>query len=100
MILVPRQSKKNNDCSPCVNEIARAFARDPEGFLSGEVDLNFDSLSLRFTQAATLLKWLHRDDCEDVQQSAIKQCICNSNELFFYCNLFCNSYEQNLILFA
>ena len=67
VILVPRQTKRNNDCGPCVNEIARAFARDPEGFLSGELDVNFDSLSLRCTQAATLLKWLHHDVCDDVK---------------------------------
>ena len=68
-ILVPRQAKKHNDCGACVNEVARAFARDPEGFFSGEFDVNFDSLSLRCTQAATLLKWLHHDVCENVKQS-------------------------------
>ena len=30
VILVPRQQKKNNDCGCCVNEIASAFAHDPE----------------------------------------------------------------------
>ena len=65
VILVPRQTRKNNDCGPCVNEIARAFARDPEGFMAGEIDVNFDSLSLRCTQASTLLKWLHHDVCDN-----------------------------------
>ena len=63
VILVPRQQKKNNDCGCCVNELARAFAHDPEVFLSGEVNVNFESLSLRCTQAATLLKWLYHDVC-------------------------------------
>jgi len=65
VILVPRQTRKNNDCGPCVNEIARAFARDPEGFMAGEIDVNFDSLSLRCTQASTLVKWLHHDVCDN-----------------------------------
>ena len=63
VILVPRQQKRNNDCGCCVNEIARAFAHDPELFMSGEVNVNFESLSLRCTQAATLLKWLYHDVC-------------------------------------
>ena len=69
VILVPRQAKKHNDCGACVNEVARAFARDPESFFAGDFDVNFDSLSLRCTQAATLLKWLHHDVCEDAIQS-------------------------------
>ena len=64
VLLVPRQQKCNNDCGCCVNEIARVFAHDPEGFLSGEIDLCFDSLTLSSTQAATLLKWLHHDVCK------------------------------------
>ena len=63
VILVPRQQKRNNDCGCCINEIARAFAHDPESFMSGEVNVNFESLSLRCTQAATLLKWLYHDVC-------------------------------------
>ena len=63
VILVTRQQKKNTDCGSCVNEIARAFAHDLEVFLSGEVKVNFESISLRCTQAATLLKWLYNDVC-------------------------------------
>ena len=63
VILVPRQEKKHNDCGCCVNELARAFAHDPESFFKGDFDVNFESLSLRCTQAATLLKWLHHDVC-------------------------------------
>ena len=46
VLLVPRQQKRNNYCGCCVNEIARAFAHDPESFMAGEIDLCFDSLSL------------------------------------------------------
>jgi len=66
VILVPRQQKQNNDCAACVNEVARAFARDPKGFIAGDADLMFESISLRCTQAATLLKWLYHDVCENV----------------------------------
>ena len=64
VLIVPRQQKRNNDCGCCVNEIARAFSHDPDNFLAGEFDLMFDSLTLRCTQAATLLKWLHHDVCK------------------------------------
>jgi len=64
VLLVPRQHKHNNDCGCCVNEIARAFAHDPENVLAGEIDVCFDSLTLRCTQAACLLKWLHHDVCK------------------------------------
>ena len=57
-ILVTRQSRKNNDCGPCANEIARAFARDPEGFMAGEIDVNFDSLSLCCTRASPYVAYL------------------------------------------
>ena len=66
VILVPQQEKRHNDCGPCVNEVARAFCQDPTGFMKGEVDVNFDSLSLRCTQAVTLLKWLYHDVCGNV----------------------------------
>ena len=66
VILVPRQEKRHNDCGPCVNEVARAFCQDPTGFMKGDVDVNFDSLSLRCTQAVTLLKWLYHDVCGNV----------------------------------
>ena len=66
VILVPRQEKRHNDCGPCMNEVARAFCHDPTGFMKGEVDVNFDSLSLRCTQAVTLLKWLYHDVCGNV----------------------------------
>ena len=45
-------------------KIARAFSHDPDNFLAGEFDVMFDSLTLRCTQAATLLKWLHHDVCK------------------------------------
>ena len=64
VLSVPRQQKRNNDCGCCVNEIARAFSHDPDNFLAGEFDVMFDSLTLRCTQAATLLKWLHHDVCK------------------------------------
>ena len=66
VILVPRQHKQNNDCAACVNEVARAFARDPKGLMEGDADLMFESISLRCTQVATLLKWLYHDVCENV----------------------------------
>jgi len=49
-----------------VNEIARAFAHDPENVLAGEIDVCFDSLTLRCTHAASLLKWLHHDVCNQL----------------------------------
>ena len=61
--MLARQEKKHNDCGCCVNELARTFARDPESFMNRNFDVNFESLSLRCTQAATLLKWLHHDVC-------------------------------------
>ena len=64
VITVPRQIKGNNDCGCCVNELARCFSEDPQYFLEGSIDVNFDSLSLRCGQAATLLKWLYHDVCE------------------------------------
>ena len=54
----------NNDCGCCVNELARCFAQDPQYFLEGNVDVNFNSLLLQCGQAATLLKWLFYDVCE------------------------------------
>ena len=66
VVLVPRQARNNNDCAACVNEVARAFSRNPKGFVQGEVDLMFESISLRCTQAATLLQWLYHDVCENV----------------------------------
>jgi len=64
VLIVPRQIRGNNDCGCCVNELARCFAADPEYFLEGNIDVNFDSISLRCGQAATLLKWLYHDVCE------------------------------------
>jgi hypothetical protein len=63
VLLVPRQEKRHNDCGWCVNEIARAFSHDPDSFCNGDIDVNFESLSLRCGQAAVLLKWLHHDVC-------------------------------------
>ena len=65
VLMVSRQEKCHHDCGllVCVNEIARAFSHDPESFMSGEIDVNFESLSLRCGQAAVLLKWLHHDCC-------------------------------------
>ena len=64
ILIVPRQVRGNNDCGCCVNELARCFAEDPEYFLEGNIDVNFDSISLRCGQAATLLKWLYHDVCK------------------------------------
>ena len=66
VVLVPRQNVKNNDCGACVNEIARAYARNPRGFVQGEVDVMFESISLRCTQALSLMQWLYHDVCENV----------------------------------
>jgi len=63
VIIVPRQIRGNNDCGCCVNELARCFSADPEYFLQGNVDVNFDLISLRCGQATTLLKWLYHDVC-------------------------------------
>ena len=64
VVLVPRQAKHNNDCAACVNEVARAFSRDPTGFVQGDADVMFESISLRCTQAAALMQWLYHDVCE------------------------------------
>ena len=64
VVLVPRQAKHNNDCAACVNEVARAFSRDPTGFVQGDADVMFESISLRCTQAAALMQWLYHDICE------------------------------------
>ena len=33
------------DCGLCVNEIARAFAHDPDSFVGSDSDVNFEPLS-------------------------------------------------------
>ena len=60
VIIVPRQVRGNNDSGCCVNDhqLERCVSADPEYFLQGNVDVNFDSISLSCGQAATLVKWL------------------------------------------
>ena len=57
VLLVPRQVRGNNDCGMCVNECCRVIAQNPEGFLRGEVQLEFDTYALRCSQANALLNW-------------------------------------------
>ena len=66
VVLVPGQNAKNNDCAACVNEGARAYARNPTGFVQGEVDVMFESISMRCTQPVSLLQWLYHDVCESL----------------------------------
>ena len=55
VLLVPRQVRGNNDCGMCVNDCCLIISENPEGFLRGEVDINFDTYALRCSQANTLL---------------------------------------------